>query len=116
MRKLNRLIILCFVLVFTPMATRAQCKFDHTFKIEHSVKEGSGGKILIGSGESKVEFKLYSEVQGVITLIETKVISFKNNKSPVPVFDSLKPGKYHVLAEWNGCKSGVGGLEGITIN
>lgn len=95
---------------------KAQCKFDHTLKVEQSAADNSGGKILVGSSESRVEFKLYGVKDGEIKLLETKKVSLKSKKSPTIVFESLKPGKYHVLAEWGDCKSGVGGVEGITIN
>lgn len=116
MTKLNRLIILSFILGLTSLVAKAQCKFEHTLKIEHSIKDHTGGKILINSNESHVEFKIYILKDGIITQLEGKKISFKKDKNPIVVFDSLQPGKYYVVAEWGKCKSGIGGIEGITIN
>lgn len=114
--KLNALIILLLIAMLGPATGKAQCKFEHTLKVEQSSAANSGGRILVASGESRVEFKLYGVKNGEITLLESKKVSMKGKKSPTIVFESLKPGKYHVLAEWGNCKSGVGGVEGITIN
>ena len=70
----------------------------------------------MSTAEKNVEFKIYAQKNGAINLIETKKVAFTNSRTPIAIFESLKPGKYYVLAEWNGCKSGVGGIEGITIN